>query len=175
MSQCLGDKDLGGAGGPVGPDYSLVTLTHAVVGGQTFGVAPGSGEVWVTLRTLTDDVMGTLVDRAESVARRAASEHGLGITIEFADVFRHCDNAPGAVDVLARSLDAEGVPRTEDGLPMLASEDFGLFGDIAEAAMVHVGAGVDHPPLHRPEYDFPDALIEPVLRVFRRVVDDLLG
>jgi metal-dependent amidase/aminoacylase/carboxypeptidase family protein len=36
--------------------------------------------------------------------------------------------------------------------------------------MVLIGAGTDHLPLHNPEYDFPDELIETGVRLFDTIV-----
>ena len=58
---------------------------------------------------------------------------------------------------------------------MRASEDFGRFGDGARSAMLFLGAGMDYPALHNPDYDFPDGLIAVGARVFMRTARDLLG
>ncbi|MNL12231.1 Peptidase family M20/M25/M40 [compost metagenome] len=60
-------------------------------------------------------------------------------------------------------------------LPMKASEDFGLFGRVAPSAMFFLGAGENHPRLHNPDYDFPDALIEVGASAFMRTIRNLLG
>jgi metal-dependent amidase/aminoacylase/carboxypeptidase family protein len=105
----------------------------------------------------------------------AAAAAGLAAEIGYADIFRHCENAPEATGILARALEATGIAHAPEGLPMRASEDFGRFGDGAASAMVFLGAGSDHPPLHAPDYDFPDALIPAGARLFLSVIDELLG
>lgn len=164
-----------GAGSVIGPDFAMATVTHARLGEAAFGVAPGHGEIWVTLRSLTDARMQLLCAEAEALAREAAARSALGIAISYEDVFAHCENAPEATAVLGRALDAEGVPYGPGNLPMRASEDFGRFGQIALAAMFFPGAGVNHPSLHNPDYDFPDELIGLGAGVFMRVVRELLG
>jgi len=155
-------------------NFSLVTITHATMGEQAFGIAPGRAEIWATLRTLRDDRMAALVERAETLARNAASAAGLGIAIDYHEIFAHCDNDPEAVEILRAAMDAESMPRREAD-PLRASEDFGLFGRGAKSAMFWLGAGENIPQLHNPDYDFPDALIEPGARVFMRVVRTMLG
>lgn len=55
-------------------------------------------------------------------------------------------------------------------------EDFGRFGDDgARAALLYVGAGQAHLQLHNPDYDFPDALIAPVVRLFMAIIARALG
>jgi len=154
--------------------FRLATITHARIGEPAFGIAPGYGEVWVTLRTLTDDGMDALVADAEAITSEAAARHRLGIGIEYHDIFHHCENDPEAVDILRAAFDAEGIAHS-DGMPMRASEDFGLFGRSARSAMFMFGSGETYPQLHNPDFDFPDALIEPGARIFMRVARDLLG
>lgn len=158
-----------GKGGPqTDPDFSLVTVTHLSAGAPAFGIAPGDGELWVTLRTQRDAGMDALVARAESLVAEQAEKAGLVHTISYHDVFRHCENAPEAVALLSEALDTERIPRMSADLPMRASEDFGRFGDRSRAAMMLLGAGPNCPALHNPDYDFPDALIAIGVRVFIR-------
>jgi metal-dependent amidase/aminoacylase/carboxypeptidase family protein len=133
-------------------------VTHAAIGEPAFGIAPGRAKIWATLRTMSDARMGDLSERAEALARDAASGAGLGIATSYHDVFGHCENNREAVERLRDALNAEG-GRHQPGEPVRGSEDFGRFGAVAKSAMFLLGAGVEHPSLHRPDYDFPDDLI----------------
>lgn len=164
-----------GRGGPLSEGFTMVTVTHARMGEPAFGIAPAHGEIWATLRTLTDGGMEDLRVRAERLVTETASANGLTVSIDYHDIFRHCENAPEAVAHLRRALDAEGVPHDRGDLPMRPSEDFGNLGAKAPAAMFFLGAGERHPSLHNPDYDFPDDLIAIGARVFMRVLRDLLG
>ena len=155
--------------------FRLATVTHASLGAPAFGIAPGDGEIWVTLRTLVDDRMAELCAEAEELARDAARTEQLDLEITFDDIFLHCENAPEAVAHLARALDAEGISHDPGDLPMRASEDFGRFRACAPSAMFFLGSGERHPALHNPDYDFPDDLIAIGARVFMRVVRNMLG
>ncbi|MEL6736919.1 MAG: M20/M25/M40 family metallo-hydrolase, partial [Pseudomonadota bacterium] len=66
-----------------------------------------------------------------------------------------------------------GIAHSEKGLPMRASEDFGVFGWNAKAAMLCLGPGEDHPALHNPDYDFPDDLIPIGAAIFERIARDI--
>ncbi|MGI9368398.1 MAG: amidohydrolase, partial [Ruegeria sp.] len=140
-------------------DYALATLTHAELGERTFGVAPGHGELWVTLRTVTDQRMKRLVQDAELLVHREAEAEGLAVTICYDDIFEACTNQEQAVEYLARACRASKVPIQRTDQPQRFSEDFGQFGKCAKTAMLWLGAGTNHPKLHNPDYDFPDALI----------------
>ncbi len=158
-----------------GAGFRLVTVTHARLGAPAFGIAPGEAELWATLRTRTDDGMDRLADAAVGLLGNAAKTCGLSLHLEWHDIFRHCENSPAATAILAGALDATGIAHTPGDLPMRASEDFGRFRVGAEAAMVFLGAGSDHPPLHAPDYDFPDALIPIGAGVFLSAIDRVLN
>jgi len=164
-----------GKGGPLEEGFSMVTVTHARIGEPAFGVAPAHGEIWATLRTLTDAGMEELCASAEQLVLSAARKQGLSVEVSYDDIFHHCENAPEAVAHLREALEAEGVPYDRGDLPIRASEDFGRFGQKAPAAMFFLGAGEKHPSLHNPDYDFPDDLIPIGARVFMRTIRNLLG
>ncbi|MBB3542150.1 MULTISPECIES: amidohydrolase [unclassified Rhizobium] len=177
MARLLGDLTSLGNNGPLGPDYSLVTVTHARLGEPAFGISPGEAQIWATLRTLTDEAMAALVSRAEELVRTEADTGHLQVEISYEDVFHQCYNSAEAVAELRRALDDEGVSHdaTSSMLPMKASEDFGLFRTVAPAAMFFLGAGEAHPRLHNPDYDFPDELIATGSGVFMRAIRNILG
>ena len=163
-----------GRGGPIDELYSLVTITHVEMGAHSFGVAPGRGELWATLRSVTDATMASLVERAKALIRDAAGADGLDVEIVYQDAFDAAVNAPEAVDRVVRALETEGV-KWKTGLPMRPSEDFGRFSAEAPSALFLLGAGEGCPSLHNADYDFPDALIPVAARVLMRVVRDTLG
>ena len=158
----------------LGPGFRLVTLTHLRMGVPAFGITPGEGEVFATLRCLEDGDMAALKAQAVALAEGLAAQHGLGLEVTWHDDFAASRNDPEATAHLRAALAAAGVARIA-GAPMRASEDFGRFGAVARSAMFWFGAGTAHPALHAPDYDFPDALIAPGMQVFLRVLDDLLG
>lgn len=164
-----------GRGGELDENFTLTTVTHASLGERTFGVAPGVAELWVTLRTATDEAMAAMVTEVEMRVARAVEQHGLRHQITYHDVFEACRNAPEAVDLLVKSCEAGGVPVTLTNRPQAFSEDFGQFGKSAQAAMLWLGAGETHPQLHNPDYDFPDALIPIGTGIFTRAIQELLG
>ncbi len=163
------------SGGSVsGGNFVLATVGHVRLGEPAFGIAPAHAELWVTLRTTTNDQMQALVDEAERLAREAADKDGLKPETSHHEIFSHCDNDPEAVDILRTALDAEGVPH-EPGEALRASEDFGRFGAVSKSAMFYLGAGEKYPSLHNSDYDFPDDLIPLGARIFMRTARALLG
>jgi amidohydrolase len=156
-------------------DFAMATVAHASMGEPAFGVAPGRGEIRVTLRTWLDGRMAGLCDRAEAMVREEAKAEGLQCSFDYHEIFVASLNDAEATAHLTVALDAEGISHDSEQLPMRASEDFGLFGHGAKSAMLYLGSGTDRPNLHNPDYDFPDDLIPIGARIFMRVAKTLLG
>jgi amidohydrolase len=164
-----------GQGGALDAAYALATLTHARLGEATFGVAPGAGEVWATLRTVNDTRMAQLCEAAGILVQAEAARHGLALEISYDDVFEACENHPEAVGHLQTALTDAGVAWQMTDSPQRWSEDFGQFAKGAKSAMFWLGSGENQPQLHNPDYDFPDALIPAGTGVFLRLIRNILG
>ena len=164
-----------GTGGPLNDDFRLVTVTHAQMGEATFGIAPADAVIYATLRAAYDDPMAGMVRDATTLARDIADKHGLAVKFADHDIFAASINDAEATAVARAAMDAIGVTHSEDDLPMRASEDFGVFGWGAKAAMLCLGPGVHYAALHNPDYDFPDDLIPVGVAIFNQIARDLCG
>ncbi|MGB2196244.1 MAG: amidohydrolase [Planktomarina sp.] len=164
-----------GQGASLDENFRLLTITHVKIGEPTFGVAPGEGEVFATLRTTGDASLESLETKARTRAITIAEEFGLTVDFEVCDHFAASVNDPDAYKVAAMAMKAIGIPYGDAGVPMRASEDFGVFGWDAKAAMLCLGPGEDYAALHNPDYDFPDDLIPIGCAIFERIARDLLG
>jgi len=174
-----------GPGGDMGADFALATLTHAQLGEASFGIAPGAGELRMTLRSQTDARMDRLVQEAEAQLERALAkaaqqaggraEH-VSATVTWHDVFLATVNDDRAITIASTAAAALGLSTCSMGQPMRWSEDFGRFGlDGAKAAMVFIGSGEAQPQLHNPNYDYPDGLTPTGVALLVEIVDQLLG
>ena len=164
-----------GHGGALDDDFRLVTITHVKIGEPSFGVAPGEGEIYATLRTAGDAGMESLEATARNLARIAGEQFGLRIAFDVCDSFAASINDPDAYSVATAALESIDVAYGDEGVPMRASEDFGVFGWNAKAAMLCLGPGEDYAALHNPNYDFSDDLIPVGSAIFERIARDLLG
>lgn len=162
-----------GTGGALDDDFRLATVTHVSVGEPTFGIAPGEGRLFVTLRASKDEALENMDAAARAMAEEAAHVHGLAVSFEVRDHFSASINDAEAAKIAVKAMDALGIAHSEKGLPMRASEDFGVFGWNAKAAMLCLGPGEDHPALHNPDYDFPDDLIPIGAAIFERIARDI--
>ena len=167
----------GPGGADLGPDFRLVTVTHASMGEQAFGITPGRAELWMTLRTVRDEAMAALLSEVTGLIEAECAATGLRASFSHHDIFQACVNEASACEVLRRAAEATGMKQCKAQFPMRGSEDFGLFGSRggARAAMFRLGSGVTAPKLHNPDYDFPDSLIAPAVHVFEHVLREHLG
>jgi len=164
-----------GKGGALDDDFRLVTITHIQIGEPSFGIAPGEAVIFATLRGARDETKAKIATEARRIAAVLASEAGLAVDFECCDDFAASINDADATEIAVAAMNAIGVKNGDLGLPMRASEDFGVFGWDAKAAMLCLGPGEDHAALHNPDYDFPDDLIPIGTAIFERIARDLLG
>jgi len=164
-----------GLGGDLNDDFRLVTITHVQVGDYSFGISPGDAVINVTLRTARDDALESLDKAARYLVTTAAQQANLEATFMVCDAFAATINDVQATDIATAAMNALGIDNGSIGLPMRASEDFGVFGWGAKAAMLCMGPGQSYAALHNPDYDFPDDLIPLGASIFERITRDLLG
>jgi metal-dependent amidase/aminoacylase/carboxypeptidase family protein len=119
--------------------------------------------------------MADMVARAHAIATDAATAYGVEVAIDVCDEFAASINDRDATEVAVNAMDALNIPNGDFGLPMRASEEFGVFGWNAKAAMLCLGVGNNHAALHNPDYDFPDDLIPIGVSIYEQIVRDLLG
>ncbi|WIY25703.1 amidohydrolase [Parasedimentitalea psychrophila] len=166
-----------GNGGTMDDDFALATLTHSRLGKASFGIAPGDGELWVTLRSQTDGRMDRMVAEAETLVSTAlGQESALLAAVSWHDVFLANVNEANAAAIAARSAQNLDLTKHLMTAPMRWSEDFSRFGlDGAKSAMLFIGSGEDQPQLHNPNFDFPDALIPVGISLFVEIIEQILS
>lgn len=154
---------------------ALVTVVHANLGVDAFGVAPGNGMVMATLRSIDNELQSSLMAHAEQLAHQEAERYGLQIKLSNGEKFSACANDAQAADIIQRSAKKTGCPITHLVKPYRWSEDFGLFGSVSKSALFVLGSGEHCPQLHNPDYDFPDELIPTGMELFENIARDLCG
>lgn len=161
----------------LGKDESsaLVTVVHANLGVDAFGVAPGDGMLMATLRSIDNELQSSLMAHAEQLARQEAERFGLQIKLSNGETFSACTNDLQASDFIRKSARKAKCSIAELTKPYRWSEDFGLFGQVSKSALFVLGAGDDCPQLHNPDYDFPDELIPTGMELFENIARDLCG
>ena len=160
---------------PARPDFALVTPVHLLVGQPDYGISAGYGEAHFTLRTWTADHMAVLVASLTTYLNTICAAHGLCTEVDWFDYFPATHNDPFCNDLVKQAATAAGLNQQERPMPFKFGEDFGWFTHHFRGTMFGLGAGLNTPALHNPDYDFPDDLLLSGGAVFRGIIQELLG
>ena len=154
-------------------ESGFVTVVGSRLGEKSFGTAPGSADVWVTLRSESNATMQSMTSYLELAVDKTAAKHGLGFDISYQEEFPATLNSGLAVDIVRRAAGA--YPVSEIAAPFRWSEDFGRFMEKSCGALFGLGSGVGVPELHNHDYDFPDDLIPIGRKIFCRIIEECLA
>lgn len=163
------------AGEAIAPGFRRVAVTNVQMGKPVFGITPGSAELRMTLRTPESSAIEGLSDEVLARVGEIAAAEGLTLAHSTHNFFRACVNDPEAAALFENAATQMGLSQVEGYVPIRGAEDFGLFGSCSKSAMLFIGAGMDRPMVHNPDYDFPDELIPIGAGLFLGVLDSLLG
>ncbi len=150
-------------------EFRQSTLICVRVGQPAFGTSAGHGEVMFTLRAFTNDEMEKMLSEANQVVDEVSARYGLKVSRSLVEPFRATENNGDCVEAIEKA--AEDVPlRVRYQMePNRWSEDFAEYLLRYKGAMFGIGSGEHQPELHHPDYDFPDALVEPAAQLFFRL------
>lgn len=154
---------------------SLITITHAKLGEQAFGTAPGEALLQATLRSFKTEKLVQMKAECESLINTTAQKFGLQSHYEWVEAFPATINDSKSFLVLQQAIAKTGLAHSLLKDAFRWSEDFGHFGSIASSCLFGVGSGENHPALHNPDYDFPDEIIPEAIKVFDAIVRQLCG
>jgi len=149
----------------------VATLIHASIGEIAFGTSPGNATVMVTLRAPTTPEMNELSQRTVHQIKNTAETENLQYTISWTEEFPATINAALPNSIIRSTAEQLGYKTTILEHPFPWSEDFGHFTEKYPGAFFGLGAGVDSPPLHSPDYDFPDRLIPIGIAMFKGIIE----
>lgn len=156
-------------------EFTLVTIIHINLGERAFGTSPGSAEILLTLRAFDNASLDHLKNYFEKEVSLTSIEENLSCKIDYTETFSSIINDDEAVKVVRNSAEINNYPVYDLERPFRWCEDFGLFTDKYKGAMFGIGAGVNHPQLHNPDYDFPDEIIETGAQMFYQIINQTLN
>ena len=148
------------------------TLICVRLGQPAFGTSAGHAEVMFTLRAFTNDAMECLLTDANNAVDEIAARHGLTVTRSLVEPFRATENNPVCVKAIEKAAHDMPLSVVYKDIPNRWSEDFAEYLLEFPGAMFGIGSGEQQPELHHPDYDFPDALIEPAAWLFFRLATE---
>ncbi|MGK7392221.1 MAG: amidohydrolase [Candidatus Cyclobacteriaceae bacterium M2_1C_046] len=154
-------------------NYSQISYVHMSMGEKAYGVSAGEAEIGFTFRCWTTDKRDVLGERMRLIAEDIGVKHKLKVEISFTESFHANQNADEAIEVVEEVAKEADLSVTYQPLPHRFGEDFGLFTDKFTGALFGLGAGVNTPALHNPDYDFPDKITLTGINVFNGIIDKL--
>ena len=147
-------------------EFRQSTLICVRLGQPAFGTSAGHAEVMFTLRAFTNDAMERLLSDANAAVDQIAARHGLKASRSLVEPFRATENDPACVKAIEKAAHDMPLSVVYKDIPNRWSEDFAEYLLEFPGAMFGIGSGEQQPELHHPDYDFPDALVEPAAQLF---------
>ncbi len=153
-------------------DYLVITLVEFRIGEPAYGVTAGHGVLRFTVRTRSNhDLRQAKNAIAHTVNVVLAQNEGLSGNIVWKEHFAAAENHTDAVREVKRAALAGNLPYLEKDEPFSWGEDFGLLTQRYPGALFGLGSGINQPPLHHPQFDFPDRIIPIGVDLLYRIAD----
>ncbi|MBR5910372.1 MAG: amidohydrolase [Bacteroidales bacterium] len=145
-------------------------ITHAVLGEETFGVAPGHAEIWLTLRSHDDRNLQLMATQIIELCRAKSKDHLFDFNFSEHEAFAATNSDPNCVKTIEQAAKNLELNLTHLNEPFRWSEDFGRFGSVCPIGFFGLGSGTEQPALHNPEFDFPDDILEVGMGMFWEII-----
>lgn len=155
--------------------FSLSTLVHMKMGEENYGITPGKGIVCFTLRAKRTEVLLDHKNFLRDKATELAAKNNLSVDFEEFDYFPATKNSTTVVKELVAAGKKAQLDTIEKTFPFRWSEDFGFFSDVCPTAYFGIGNGESSFPLHHPQYDFNDNVIESFQKLFKSFFSGIPG
>jgi amidohydrolase len=149
--------------------FGLITPVSIRMGEIAYGVSAGDGEIHLTLRTWSPEVMKSLSERILQTTADIAQQHQLAFSHSWTNEFKANFNDDLSVDLIQEAAERLQLDIIQLDGPIKWGEDFGAFTQSFPGAMFGLGSGTEHPALHNPDYDFPDELIPIGIQLFQTI------
>jgi amidohydrolase len=159
----------------VSPQDAAVVSVTCFHGGTADNIIPDAVTLEGTVRAATTSLRDELARRTEMVMHAACTPSGATAAFTYRPCYpatvNHAASAGRAQIALQSVLGSEAL--ANDGLPIMAAEDFGYYLTKIPGAYILLGAGrPGHTmePCHSPRFDYNDDLIPVVVRLWSRLV-----
>ena len=159
---------------PTSEDFFLITPVHVNMGKIAYGISAGHGEVHLTIRSRSTQLMEEESKKLEAFVKAICKEEFIQSQITWLEEFYANENNDEAVSFIRDAANENQLSIHEISHPFKWGEDFGLFTQRFKGAMLGLGAGKNTPALHNPDYDFPDELIPTGAQLFYTIITKTL-
>jgi len=155
-------------------DFILITPIHAKIGEPAFGTSAGYAEVMFTLRSFKNKDMNILTKEAVKTVDTISKKYKLKKEINFTEIFPATVNDEKCAELIKDSANEYKLKVRTLKKPFKWSEDFGHFTGQFRGAIFGLGAGINQPALHNPDYDFSDEIIETGINIFYTIIKKII-
>ena len=145
---------------------AFATIIHIQLGEVAFGTTPGYAEIRMTLRSFDNEDMEKLTRTIEASIQEIAVRELLAHDISYSEVFPAVSNNEEAVESIVEAARENKLELMKMDQPFRWSEDFGFYTQKYKGGFFGLGAGIDQPALHHPDFDFPDEILAAGIAVF---------
>ena len=145
-------------------------ITHAILGEETFGVAPGHAEIWLTLRSFDDRNLQLMAAQIIDLCRAKAKDHLFDFSFSEHEAFAATNSDSRCVRTIEKAANDLELELGHLDEPFRWSEDFGRFGSLCPIGFFGIGSGLEQPALHDPTFDFPDDILETGMTMFWEII-----
>ncbi|MBN1446690.1 MAG: amidohydrolase [Bacteroidetes bacterium] len=149
---------------------AITTIIHLLAGSEAFGTTPGDARLLATLRSDSDSFLSVMKGQVEEELQKLQRLRGLETELQWKEEFPATVNDARAVAMIAGAAEQCGMSVETLSEPFPWSEDFAHFSSRWPGALFGLGSGTAQPHLHSGYYDFPDALIEPAVELWARLL-----
>lgn len=151
----------------------MLTITHLALGHENYGLTPGQAVLCATLRSETGAGLEDLRQAVQRAVHDATDQGGLKSDVSWLEPFPAVANSEVLVERLLQTCKTEGIETIEAAEPFRWSEDFGHMAQVCPMLFFGIGIGENAPALHRPDYAFPDQVMEVGVRCFAGLLRQL--
>lgn len=148
----------------------LATVIGLEMGSDAYGVSASHGELKLTVRGEYQEEFLALKKDILKKAQELAGKYELEFYCEEIEPFPATENTRECVLFIKDCAREAGLSTREVEEANRWSEDFGYYLQKTKGAMFGVGAGIETPALHTINYEFPDEIMEAVIRLYDKLV-----
>ncbi|MDO5041530.1 MAG: amidohydrolase [Peptoniphilus sp.] len=152
----------------------LATVISTSVGAKgSYGVSPGQGNLQLTLRAARSEDLQKLEKIVIETVRKEAEAYDLDFEVSYNDEFPDTTNSADSAKFMEKLLSKRGFDYVKAEEPYRTSEDFGVYLKNLKGHFFGVGSGVEQPPLHDVNFEFPDDIVQRSVEIYRAIIEEI--
>lgn len=150
-------------------EHQMITVPYINAGTPGFGILSANGEINITLRSFSKNGVDELIEFINQLAKKIFKDK-IACNIELSDTFPEVINPNKYNLIIEKSLKEINSEYIYLEKPMPWSEDFGVYQKNCQGIFMGIGSGISTPGLHSNNYDFPDDIIEPGIKILQSII-----